>query len=633
MSIYEGYLSFGGNEIVNNSRTWGISHSARPCPMHWLKGGVCQTMNGALFEAAPYSYESIALAPWYDPDIPQSADFYGFFAYAITEALDSTRTVSRTESITDGGVLGRTRKATKTMRVKGLIMGRGRLGVEYGQAWLSSAIDPGACGQHGSECGLTDLQWFADCPPDRANVQEWNEWAETRRNLFLDPKAATLNSSVWGSTAGTLMAAISRTTDGDGTTWVGATRIASGTARILDVKSPLLASTTYRMRMRVRASADLPAVTVNYRPSVASTSGQVVVAPSATIPAGESVLDIIFTTSATAPSASGITFTQNSSALERMEVTEVMFESPATNDVYFDGSSPAVNDPAVEKRYSWSGATNASASIEERRNYVSRPQTDAEYKATVDGYVRYMHDVAAISGPIITNTLQAGDFYAYEVELVFGAERPWVYGISRDVDLPPTVPLVIQDIPYNLVPAPSAELASGDVVTARNLSPNPSVETNATDWTTYVASPITAAMISAARSTALAAVGAASYRVLFTASAAGTGGAFGAQQTVPITDALERHSINLWAALIPLAGASVLGTLQIVAYWQNAASTTLRTDQLGTVDVGGGVATAKSILPPAGATKVVIRAIGNMTSYPSGATVQLFADALAVTVP
>lgn len=445
MSIYEGYLSFGGNEIVNNSRTWGISHSARPCPMHWLKGGVCETMNGALFESAPYSYESITLAPWYDPDVPQSADFYGFFAYSITEALDSTRTVSRTESITDGGVLGRTRKATKTMRVKGLLMGRGRLGVEYGQAWLSSAIDPGACGQHGSECGLTDLQWFADCPPGRGTVVVPSE----------DPEG-------------------------------------------------------------------LP---------------------------------------------------------------------------------------------------------------IQRPQTDAEYQVTVNGYVRYMHDVAAISGPIITNTLQAGDFYAYEVELMFGAERPWVYGISRDVDLPPTVPLVIQDIPYNLVPAPSAELASGDVVTARNLSPNPSAEANANDWTIYGESPITAAMLSGARSTALAAVGAASYRVLFTASAAGAGGAFGAQQTVPITDALERHSINLWAALIPLAGVSVLGTLQIVAYWQNAANTTLRTDQLGTVDVGGGVATAKSILPPAGATKVLVRAIGNMTSYPSGATVQLFADALAVTVP
>lgn len=446
MSIYEGYLSFGGNEIVNNSRTWGISRSAQPCPMFWLKGATCETMNGALFEAAPYSYESMPQSPWFDPDVPQSADFYGFFAYSITEALDSTRTVSRTESITDGGVLGRTRKATKTMRVRGLLMGRGRLAIEYGQAWLSSAIDPNACGQHGSECGLTDLQWFADCPPDRGTVVVPPE----------DPEAPT----------------------------------------------------------------------------------------------------------------------------------------------------------------------------------TQRPQTDEEYAATVQGYVRYMHDVAALSGPIITNTLQAGDFMAYEVEIVFGAERAWVYGATRDIDLPPTTPLIIQDIPYNLVPAPSAELASGDVVTARNLSTNPSVEMNATDWAISAdGTAILGANVAGARSTAIAAVGSASYRALFTAPSAGTNGWFGAQQTVAITDALERHSINLWAALIPLAGTSALGTLGVYAYWQNAASTTLRTDNLGSIPVSGGVATVKSILPPVGATKVVVRARGNLTSWANAATVQLFADALAVTVP
>jgi len=445
MSIYEGYLSFGGNEIVNNSRTWGISRTAQPCPMFWLKGDVCATMNGALFEAAPYDYDSITLTPWYDQDVPQSGDFFGFFAYSITEAMDSTRTVSRTESITDGGVLGRTRKATKTMRVRGLLMGRGRLAIEYGQAWLSAAVDPNACGQHGTECGLTDLQWFADCPPDR---------------------------------------------------------------------------------------------------------GTVVVPP----------------------------------------------EDP--------------EDPPTQ-----------------------RPQTDEEYAATVQGYVRYMHDVAAISGPIITNTLQAGDFMAYEVEMVFAAERPWVYGATRDVDLPPTTPLIIQDIPYNLVPSPSAELASGDVVASRNLSTNPSVETNATDWSVQAGAPILVANVAGARSTALAAVGAASYRALFTAPSAGVNGWFGAQQTVPITDALERHSINIWSALIPLAGASVPLQIDVVAIWQNAASATLRTDALGTIPNAGGVVSAARLLPPVGATKVIVRSMGRLTSWANGSTVQLFADALAVTVP
>lgn len=446
MSIYEGYLSMGGIELVNNSRTHGIMTSAQPCPMYWLRGDVCETMNAALFEPGAYAYDTIDLAPWFDPDVPQSSDFYGFFAYSITEALDSTRTVSRTEGIGPGGFLGRTRKATKTMRVRGLLMGRGRLAIEYGQAWLSAAVDPGTCGQHGSECGLTDLEWFADCPPARG--------------------------------------------------WV-------------------------------------------------------------TVP------------------------------------------------------SP---DPEEE---------------DERR-----PETDAEYLASVDRYRRYMHDVACLSGPIITNTLEVGDFMAYEVEMVFGAERPWVYGKTRDVVLPPSTPVVIQDIPYNLVPYPSAELAAGEVVVAQNRSTNPSVETNATDWGIVSdGAQIVDARLAGARSTALAAVGLASYRVLFTANANGAGGWFGAQQVVAIANAAVRHSINVWTAVVPGVGVPVLGTLEVYAIWRNAANAVLRTDNLGSVPTAGGVISARSILPPVGATNVVVRTRLNVTSWTNGNTIQLFTDALAVTIP
>jgi hypothetical protein len=362
MSVYDGYLSLGGNEIVNNSRTRGIAQSAQPCPLHWLKGPICETMNGALLESGAYNYSTIDLAPWFDPDVPASRDFFGFFAYSITEALDSTRTATRAESVGDGGFIGRTRKGTKTMRVKGLLLGRGRSAVEYGQAWLSSVIDPGACGQHGVECGLTDLEWFVDCPPQRG--------------------------------------------------WV--------------------------------------------------------VVPS--------------------------------------------------------------SDPEEED--------------------TTRPQTDAEYAATVDGYRRYLHDVSCLSGPLITGTLQSGDFFAYQVELVFGAERPWVYGKARDIALPPSTPVVIQDVPYNLIPYPSAELAAGEVVTARNLAPNPSVETNANNWS-RVAGPgvLDANLVSARVAGELAAVGNASYRTVFTATNGGSNGYFANNPAVPIpvTPGL-RVSISIWSA-------------------------------------------------------------------------------------
>ena len=448
MSAYEGYLNFGGNEIVNNSRVRGIAESAQPCPMFWLKGPTCDTMAEALIHGGQYDYASIDLAPWYDPDVPASRDFFGFFAHTIDQVLDSTRTVSRTEGIGDGGFLGRTRKATKTLRVRGLLMGRGRSAIEYGQAWLSAAVDPGTCGQHGSECGLTDLAWFADCPPTRG--------------------------------------------------WV-------------------------------------------------------------TVP------------------------------------------------------GPTPEDPPTQ-----------------------RPQTDAEYAATVRLGLRYLHDVAAISGPSITGTLNAGDFWAYEVEIIFAAERPWVYGAAKDIDLPPTTPVIIQDVPYNLIPYPSAELAAGSVTIARNDSTNPSVETNATGWAVAVTAPITAGMCVGARSTDIAAVGAASYRVVFTATGAGVDGEFGAEQVVTLPTGIGadlRHSINLWATVVVGSGSPVLGDIEYIAVWRNAANAVLRTDTLGTRPIAGGSVSVKSIDPPATATNVVVRAVVNVASWANGNVIRLYADALAVTTP
>ncbi|QZD98973.1 minor tail protein [Microbacterium phage Honeyfin] len=650
MSIYEGYLSFGGNEIVNNARTYGMSHSARPCPMHWLKGDVCETQNAALFEAAPYTYDAIEIAPWYDPDIPASRDFYGFFAYSITEALNSTRMASRTERVGPGSVIGRTRKSGATMRVKGLLMGRGRLAVEYGQAWLSAAVDPGACGQHGSECGLTDLQWFADCPPERGQVNDLSAWSETRRNLMVNPRPPAYANSGWSTSAAGLT-----TITPDGVT-VAPNATQTGYIFSAPAAGGAVAGHWYAIRAKIKASfaPGSLATGMNVRPHkrVGNVYYPVPDAPSnpLVIPPDGQVHEVAFYFQSLTDIANNdgfeLSVVSNGTVLAGsvFSMGDVLIEDVGTSKpditpgAFFWGGTPAQTLPdGTERRYTWAGPEYQNASVEESRYPVLRPQTDEEYQASVNGHVRYLHDVAAISGPLIVNTLQAGDFYAYEVEMVFAAERPWVFGVTRDIDLPPTVPLVIQDIPYNLFPAPSAELASGDVVASRNLSTNPSVETNATGWTTVAdGAAIVGANVAGARSTALAAVGAASYRALFTApsaSASPTGAWFGAQQEVAITDPLERHSVNIWAALVPLAGASVPAGIDVQAYWRSATNVTLRTDALGVIPNEGGFVSASSILPPPGATSVIIRARGLMTSWANGATVQLFADALAVTVP
>lgn len=161
---YDGWLSFGGNEVANDPRALGYSMTS-PC-RGWLRGEhACSTLVDAL-EDVPYVYANISQAPWYDPTLPEvSSRFYGVTILELTGLLDSTRTAQVTENAGDGGTIGLSRRGTRSTRVRAFLLAEGADAMEYGRAWLDAALSPGACGQHGTQCGVTDLEFFSTCPP------------------------------------------------------------------------------------------------------------------------------------------------------------------------------------------------------------------------------------------------------------------------------------------------------------------------------------------------------------------------------------------------------------------------------------------------------------------------------------
>lgn len=173
---YDGWIRFGGNEIVNNERARGISQTVS-CPMYWLKGPRCETLQGALGDL-PYNATNLPDAPWYDLSMPDvSGRFFGVFALSVTGLKDSTRSASITEGIDDGAVVGRTRKGSRAVRVRAVLLARGQDALEYGVAWLNASLEPNACGQHGAGCGTTDLEYLTDCPPVRDPIETDAEYA------------------------------------------------------------------------------------------------------------------------------------------------------------------------------------------------------------------------------------------------------------------------------------------------------------------------------------------------------------------------------------------------------------------------------------------------------------------------
>lgn len=269
--------------------------------------------------------------------------------------------------------------------------------------------------------------------------------------------------------------------------------------------------------------------------------------------------------------------------------------------------------------------------------------TDEEARAYLDDYTskrRFLHSTSVVSGPLESDLMNVGDFWGQVFEFTIQAERPWVYTITKSVDVPVTPTVVIQDIPYNLVITPSAELPVGEVTVARNFSTNPSVETNANNWDarSYVVSGADpAALVSGSRSTDIAAGGsAASFRNRLNGIGQTNAGraTLTAEQLVDFTGQAEgtRFSVTIWGGVFIIGGADVSTLHSLTAYiiWGDSA----RIDTFGsTTDAfGGTVYSIDSVLPPPGVTfgRVILSAD---VTWGAGSDIRLYADTLGVTVP
>jgi len=449
--MYRGWLNFGGNEIANNERVRTITRTA-PVPMGWFVDPREPTVPEALSPDSPYDYSNIAQAPWYDPTLPESQNFYGVFVLGITGLPDGTRQSAIIESIYDGGTSGIPRKAVKQITVNAVLTARGLEALEYGLAWLDAVLDVDACGQHGNLCGLTDLEFLTDIPPAKGGL------------------------------------------------------------------------------------------------------------------------------------------------------------------------------------------------------------SDDDYQALVDTKRRYLHSVWATNSPKISAELESNGIYGYNVSFTIAAGRPFIYAKTVDLDLPPAIPVVYQDIPYNLVPYPSLELAGNTFVVSTNYVPNPSLEVDASSWDTGVftvtgSTPST--YYTSGRSNDIAADRSYAFRgrMLGNGSTAASGECLiqswiDADLTTPITaGAGTRVSVTAWLSLFTLAGAggSTLKSMKLEVQWLNSSNTQVGANVLigsttSPSDFNGRVFAAQSMVPPAGAVKARVLAtydvLWTSSSTPANnSDIRAYIDAVAVTVP
>ena len=273
-----------------------------------------------------------------------------------------------------------------------------------------------------------------------------------------------------------------------------------------------------------------------------------------------------------------------------------------------------------------------------------------DYLRTEDVKRRILHGVKCTTGLIKEQEWNRPGAFGAVYEFTLTGEEPRLLGLPQEVWLQNIGQTVVQDIPFNLHPTPSAELSSGTSLIAENLSTNPSVETNTTGWSqssTAITGSSPAGFITSVRTTDLHADdgGIASFQVRLLGSGAAAGGRSTVRALQSITGlnarpANSRYSVNIWGALLVLGGVGVTTLHELSAYvtWLNGA-VELRSDPLGNVtvpsDMDGHVFSAKGILPPPGTTQATVVIQGDFT-WASGGTnsdVRLYADALAFTAP
>lgn len=152
----------GGTEIVNDSRTTAYMRNGIKAESLIISGD-CGCSNVLALAGCDDEYTTPAKdnAPWYDPAIPESAEFAGFLSTEF-DGLNSTYTRSITESISDGATLGRSRFGSRTMSWRGFLFGSSCCGVAYGLRWLGKILQ--GTKNCGNNCFGDDLELLVCCP-------------------------------------------------------------------------------------------------------------------------------------------------------------------------------------------------------------------------------------------------------------------------------------------------------------------------------------------------------------------------------------------------------------------------------------------------------------------------------------
>jgi hypothetical protein len=162
--MYNGYFTYDDTEILNTQRTVAY---AEHLGAGWVKNPERPDVTdlAPLLGQPPYASPVQDHPAWFDPDDPDTWNFYGLLPIEITGLDDSTRTAAVTEGTSDGGTVQRVRNQTRNAVFHVLLLGDSDAACNAGMEWLKYAL-LGRCGSTAaaSTCGGAELEFFSALP-------------------------------------------------------------------------------------------------------------------------------------------------------------------------------------------------------------------------------------------------------------------------------------------------------------------------------------------------------------------------------------------------------------------------------------------------------------------------------------
>lgn len=161
--MIQDYASADGTELWNTARlqahliNLGSPFDSGPMVCR------CETLTPEVLGAeGPYTVPDAEVepAPWYDPAVPESAEYLGFLPLSVDGVDDNPRSRTVTGAVGGGGVFGPARDLPRTITVSGVVIGSTCCGASYGLQYLAQVL--GGCS--GDVCDGDCLEMFNCCP-------------------------------------------------------------------------------------------------------------------------------------------------------------------------------------------------------------------------------------------------------------------------------------------------------------------------------------------------------------------------------------------------------------------------------------------------------------------------------------